>query len=62
MRDNGFARAQAEYEARLPPEYDDNECPECGSSITNDHGDWSCDNDECDWIAQEPDCPDYEEG
>jgi hypothetical protein len=42
-----------------PPDDDIDECPICGGSITNDNGDWSCDNDECDWVAQEPDCPDY---
>jgi hypothetical protein len=59
----GFSRREAaEYDRwkTTPPDDDIPECPVCGSSITNDCGDWSCDNDECDWIAQEPDYPDYD--
>jgi len=44
MRDNGFDRAQAAYEAMLPPEYDNCEgyCDLCDNY--NDKHDEYCDN------------------
>lgn len=38
MPDDGFARAQASYDAQTPPEPD--ECPECdGAEYDEDEGD-----------------------
>jgi len=39
-----------------PPEYDEDECPECGAWVVKDDDGWKC--VDCDWSVY----PDYDEG
>lgn len=60
MRDNGFKRAQAFYEAQQPPEYDYPLCPVCGSFLD----DGKCEDDyaiNCEWATPGPDFEKWED-
>ena len=52
----GFDKAQAAYDAMLPPEDEDNgECPDCGAELIKFEDGWVC-NETCGFSIY----PDYE--
>jgi tRNA(Ile2) C34 agmatinyltransferase TiaS len=53
-----FAKAQAAYDAQLPPEYDKPECPECGGLLESDGDDWTC--LDCEWTCSAHNEDDYD--